>query len=70
LLAKQPHQADVVFAWHQDVAYWPDAPDPHSVIRGERAIKTHRVSTDEHPVFGRHFGTVEAHAILDFPRQR
>jgi hypothetical protein len=27
LLAKQPHKADAVFAWHQDMAYWPDTPD-------------------------------------------
>ncbi len=27
LLAKQPHRADAVFAWHQDMAYWPDTPD-------------------------------------------
>ena len=27
LLAKQPHKADAEFAWHQDMAYWPDTPD-------------------------------------------
>lgn len=27
LLAKQPFKADAVFAWHQDMAYWPDTPD-------------------------------------------
>jgi len=27
LLAKQPHKTDAVFAWHQDMAYWPDTPD-------------------------------------------
>jgi ectoine hydroxylase-related dioxygenase (phytanoyl-CoA dioxygenase family) len=27
LLAKQPHKHDAVFAWHQDMAYWPDTPD-------------------------------------------
>jgi phytanoyl-CoA hydroxylase len=27
LLAKQPHKADAVFAWHQDMAYWPETPD-------------------------------------------
>ena len=27
LLAKQPHKDDAVFAWHQDMAYWPDTPD-------------------------------------------
>ncbi len=27
LLAKQPHREDAVFAWHQDMAYWPETPD-------------------------------------------
>jgi len=27
LLAKQPHKLDAVFAWHQDMAYWPETPD-------------------------------------------
>ncbi len=27
LLAKQPHKDDAVFAWHQDMAYWPQTPD-------------------------------------------
>ncbi|MCB9871433.1 MAG: phytanoyl-CoA dioxygenase family protein [Planctomycetes bacterium] len=27
LLAKRPHKPDAVFAWHQDMAYWPDTPD-------------------------------------------
>lgn len=27
LLAKQPYKLDAVFAWHQDMAYWPDTPD-------------------------------------------
>jgi hypothetical protein len=27
LLAKQPRKDDAVFAWHQDMAYWPDTPD-------------------------------------------
>jgi len=27
LLAKQPWKDDAVFAWHQDMAYWPDTPD-------------------------------------------
>jgi hypothetical protein len=26
-LAKQPYKDDAVFAWHQDMAYWPDTPD-------------------------------------------
>lgn len=27
LLAKQPYKDDAVFAWHQDMAYWPNTPD-------------------------------------------
>ena len=27
LLAKQPFKDDAVFAWHQDMAYWPDTAD-------------------------------------------
>ncbi len=27
LLAKQPYKHDAVFAWHQDMAYWPTTPD-------------------------------------------
>jgi hypothetical protein len=27
LLAKQPYKEDAVFAWHQDMAYWPTTPD-------------------------------------------
>jgi phytanoyl-CoA hydroxylase len=27
LLAKQPHKTDAVFAWHQDMAYWPETED-------------------------------------------
>ncbi|HZU72379.1 MAG TPA: phytanoyl-CoA dioxygenase family protein [Acidimicrobiales bacterium] len=27
LLAKRPFKDDAVFAWHQDMAYWPDSPD-------------------------------------------
>lgn len=27
LLAKRPGAEDAVFAWHQDMAYWPDTPD-------------------------------------------
>jgi len=27
LLAKQPYKEDAIFAWHQDMAYWPDTPD-------------------------------------------
>lgn len=30
LLAKQPHKDDAVFAWHQDMAYWPDTPDTNT----------------------------------------
>ena len=27
LLAKQPYKEDAVFAWHQDMAYWPETED-------------------------------------------
>jgi ectoine hydroxylase-related dioxygenase (phytanoyl-CoA dioxygenase family) len=27
LLAKRPFKTDAVFAWHQDMAYWPETPD-------------------------------------------
>ncbi len=27
LLAKQPYKEDAIFAWHQDMAYWPETPD-------------------------------------------
>jgi phytanoyl-CoA hydroxylase len=27
LLAKQPYKDDAIFAWHQDMAYWPETPD-------------------------------------------
>ncbi len=27
LLAKMPYREDAVFAWHQDLAYWPETPD-------------------------------------------
>jgi ectoine hydroxylase-related dioxygenase (phytanoyl-CoA dioxygenase family) len=27
LLAKQPHKTDAIFAWHQDMAYWPTTED-------------------------------------------
>jgi ectoine hydroxylase-related dioxygenase (phytanoyl-CoA dioxygenase family) len=27
LLAKRPFKDDAVFAWHQDMAYWPETPD-------------------------------------------
>jgi phytanoyl-CoA hydroxylase len=30
LLAKQPRKLDAVFAWHQDLAYWPTTPDPRT----------------------------------------
>lgn len=30
LLAKRPHREDAVFAWHQDLAYWPHTPDPRT----------------------------------------
>ena len=30
LLAKRPGRDDAVFAWHQDMAYWIDTPDPRT----------------------------------------
>jgi ectoine hydroxylase-related dioxygenase (phytanoyl-CoA dioxygenase family) len=30
LLAKRPGRDDAVFAWHQDMAYWLDTPDPRT----------------------------------------
>lgn len=30
LLAKRPGREDAVFAWHQDMAYWIDTPDPRT----------------------------------------
>ena len=30
LLAKQPFKDDAVFAWHQDMAYWPTLPTPRT----------------------------------------
>jgi phytanoyl-CoA hydroxylase len=30
ILAKPPHKPDAVFAWHQDLAYWPLTPDPRT----------------------------------------
>ncbi len=30
LLAKRPGREDAVFAWHQDMGYWPDTPDPRT----------------------------------------
>ena len=40
ILAKQPYKEDAVFAWHQDMAYWPDTPDtPHGhVLAGHRRL--------------------------------
>ncbi len=31
LLAKRPGSREAVFAWHQDLAYWPLTPDPRTV---------------------------------------
>lgn len=30
LIAKPPHEAEAVFEWHQDMAYWIDTPDPRT----------------------------------------
>lgn len=29
-VAKPPHKPEAVFHWHQDLAYWPDTPDPRT----------------------------------------
>ena len=44
LLAKQPHKADAVFAWHQDMAYWP-ATAGHAARRRSGSRSTTRPST-------------------------
>lgn len=31
LVAKPPRRPNAVFHWHQDLAYWPDTPDPRTV---------------------------------------
>ncbi len=30
IVAKPPHKPAAVFHWHQDLAYWPDTPDPRT----------------------------------------
>ena len=75
LLAKQPYKDDAVFAWHQDMAYWPDTPDTRTAtmwLRDRRLDRRERVhalrsgyerrgSLRHHePVFG---GRGESHAL-------
>ena len=46
LLAKQPFKDDAVFAWHQDMAYWPDTPDTRTatvLVRDRRVDGRQRV---------------------------
>jgi hypothetical protein len=75
LLAKQPHKTDAVFAWHQDMAYWPAtddrrtatfwlAVDDSTVDNGCMRFvpaTTHEAQLRPHsPVFG---GRGESHAL-------
>ena len=75
LLAKQPFKDDAVFAWHQDMAYWPDTDDrrtatfwlgvDHSTVENGcmRFVPatTHEAHLRPHnPVFG---GRGESHAL-------
>jgi len=32
ILAKRPHSKDAVFAWHQDIAYWPPFTQDASMV--------------------------------------
>jgi phytanoyl-CoA hydroxylase len=75
LLAKQPFKDDAVFAWHQDMAYWPDTPDRRTatfwLAVDESTVENgcmrfvpatnHETSLRPHaPVFG---GRGESHAL-------
>ncbi len=75
LLAKQPFKDDAVFAWHQDMAYWPDTPDRRTatfwLAVDESTVENgcmrfvpatnHEASLRPHaPVFG---GRGESHAL-------
>jgi ectoine hydroxylase-related dioxygenase (phytanoyl-CoA dioxygenase family) len=75
LLAKQPLKDDAVFAWHQDMAYWPDTPDrrtatfwlaiDHSTVdngcmRFVPATNAEATLRPHQPVFG---GRGESHAL-------
>ncbi len=75
LLAKQPYKDDAVFAWHQDMAYWPDTPDTNTAtlwlaiddstvdngcMRFVPATNHERTLRPHEPVFG---GRGESHAL-------
>lgn len=75
LLAKQPHKTDAVFAWHQDMAYWPATDDrrtatfwlavddstPENGCMRFVPATTHEPNLRPHaPVFG---GRGESHAL-------
>lgn len=75
LLAKQPYREDAVFAWHQDMAYWPDTPDTRTATIwcaiDESTVDngcmrfvpatSHETTLRQHePVFG---GRGESHAL-------
>jgi phytanoyl-CoA hydroxylase len=75
LLAKQPYKDDAVFAWHQDMAYWPDTPDTRTAtvwcaiddstvengcMRFVPATNRETTLRPHEPVFG---GRGESHAL-------
>ena len=75
LLAKQPHKTDAVFAWHQDMAYWPATEDrrtatfwlavDHSTLENGCMRFVPATTHEDHlrphaPVFG---GRGESHAL-------
>lgn len=75
LLAKQPFKDDAVFAWHQDMAYWPDTEDrrtatfwlavDHSTVENGCMRFVPATTQEDHlrphaPVFG---GRGESHAL-------
>jgi phytanoyl-CoA hydroxylase len=75
LLAKQPFKDDAVFAWHQDMAYWPDTPDRRTAtfwlavdestldngcMRFVPATNAETALRPHEPVFG---GRGESHAL-------
>jgi phytanoyl-CoA hydroxylase len=75
LLAKQPYKEDAVFAWHQDMAYWPETPDTRTAtvwcaiddatvengcMRFVPATNDEATLRPHEPVFG---GRGESHAL-------
>jgi phytanoyl-CoA hydroxylase len=75
LLAKQPYKTDAVFAWHQDMAYWPETPDTRTAtiwlalddstiengcMRFVPDTNHEEALRAHHPVFG---GRGESHAL-------